>query len=265
MAANPSQFPRPNLSGSTASPSRHADAVRAVFDEWVRSGIATGMERRHKRLAELMTDRIAFPPDARVLDIGCGFGWTAHMLAPRAPEGAFVGIDPSLEMILAARRDCSDIANALFTPAAAEEIPWAEDYFTHIISIESAYYWTDVTSAASEIHRVCAYGGTFHILLNYFDGNPYSEGWEADMGLRLRRLSAEEWADEFRKAGFEEVATETIPDDSPIPAGKPPDELARRRGLQRIGALYVNGKKPSVPAPQSGTPAFFANPFRILR
>lgn len=265
MTANASQFPRPQPSDSAAPPSRHLDAVRIVFDEWVRTGIASGMERRHKRLAELMTDRIAFPPDARVLDVGCGLGWTARMLAERIPAGAFVGIDLSFEMIIAARRACRGIENALFAPAPAEEIPWAEDYFTHIISIESAYYWEKVTSACSEIYRVCAYGGSFHILLNYFDGNPYSEGWDTDMRLSLHRMSAEEWASWFRRAGFHDVATETIPDDSPIPPGKPPDELARRRGLQRIGALYVTGKKPSIPKPPRSAPKSFGNPFRVLR
>ena len=245
--------------------SGHADAVRAVFDEWARSGKADGMEHRHKRLAELMLERFDIPSDSRFLDIGCGDGWTARLLANRIPQGAFVGIDGSQEMIFKARKACASVPNALFAPASAEEIPWAEDYFTHVLSIESAYYWTEMTLAAKEIYRVACYGGSFHILINYFSGNPYSKGWDSEMGLPLHRLSDGQWAAVFRDTGFQNVSTERIPDDSPISPGKPPAELARRVGLQRIGALYVTGEKPPLPKPTAPGPIARPSPFRIWR
>ena len=243
----------------------HAGAVQAVFDEWARTGKADGMERRHKRLAELMLGRFNIPRNARVLDIGCGYGWIARVLAHRVPDGAIVGIDPSLEMIFAARQAYERVPNALFAPAAAEEIPWAEDYFTHVISIESAYYWTQTSLASKEIYRVTAYGGSFHILINYFSGNPYSRGWDGEMGLPLHRLTDDQWAAVFRDAGFGGVTTERIPDDSPISPGKTPGELARRQGLQRIGALYVTGSKPALPETPSRKPVAKPSPFRIWR
>ena len=244
---------------------RHDKTVRAIFDDWARSGQADGMERRHKRLAARMLERIEIPPDARLLDIGCGYGWIAKMLSTRVPDGAIVGIDPSHEMIWKARSACDGLANTLFAPASAEEIPWAEDYFTQILSIESAYYWTDVPSALREIYRVTSYGGAVHILINYYEGNPFSEGWDREMGVPLTRLSADEWVELFSKASFQDVSAERIPDDSPIPAGKPPDELERRVGLQRIGALHVSGRKPSLPdSPPRHAPTT-PDPFRILR
>ena len=243
----------------------HAGAVQAVFDEWARTGQADGMERRHKRLAELMLRRFDVPRDARVLDVGCGYGWIARILADLVPEGAIAGIDPSPEMIFAARQACERVPNALFAPARAEEIPWAEAYFTHVISIESAYYWTQTSLASKEIYRVTAYGGSFHILINYFSGNPYSRGWDGEMGLPLHRLTDDEWAAVFRDAGFKAVTTERIPDDSPISPGKTEQELARRQGLQRIGALYVTGTKPSLPETPSPDPVPKPNPFRIWR
>ena len=244
---------------------RHDEAVREIFDDWARSGQADGMERRHKRLAARMLERIEIPLDARLLDIGCGYGWIAKMLSNRVPDGAIVGIDPSHEMIWKARDACDGLASTLFAPGSAEEIPWAEDYFTHILSIESAYYWTDVPSALREIYRVAAYGGSVHILINYYEGNPYSEGWDREMGVPLTRLSADEWVELFSKASFEDVGAEKIPDDSPIPDGKPSDELERRVGLQRIGALHVSGRKPSLPATAPLRPPTAPDPFRILR
>lgn len=240
-------------------------AVARTFDEWVRDGTATGMERRHKRLAERMLERLDLRPDSRVLDLGCGDGWTARLVARSLTEGAVFGLDVSGEMVLLARRLSAELENTLFAPGAAEEIPWAEDYFTHVLSIESAYYWTETVLAAKEIFRVTAYGGSFHILINYYEENPYSAGWDRETGLPLHRLSAEQWALLFRDAGFEEVVTDQIPDDSPISPGKPPDELARRQGLQAIGALYVTGRKPALPESARAQRYRAANPFSVLR
>lgn len=240
------------------------EAVARTFDAWVRDGTATGMERRHKRLAERMLERLELPTNSRVLDLGCGDGWTARLVARRLTAGAVFGLDVSSEMVLLARRLSADLENTLFAPGAAEEIPWAEDYFTHVLSIESAYYWTDTVLAAKEISRVTAYGGSFHVLINYYEENPYSAGWDRETGLALHRLSAEEWARLFRDAGFEEVATDQIPDDSPISPGKPPDELARRQGLQAVGALYVTGRKPALPESARAHPSRAAT-FQILR
>lgn len=252
-----------NSSPETARYS-HEDAVARTFDAWVRDGKAEGMERRHKRLAERMLARTRIPRDSRVLDLGCGDGWTARLVAQSLSEGAVFGLDVSTEMVLQARRLSADFENILFAPGAAEEIPWAEDYFTHVLSIESAYYWTDLSLATREIFRVAAYGGSFHLLINYYDENPFSAGWDCETGLSLHRLGSEDWAGLFRDAGFEEVMTDQIPDDSPISSGKPPDELRRREGLQAVGALYVTGRKPTVPESSRPHRATAANPFRVF-
>ena len=241
------------------------EAVARTFDEWVRDGTATGMERRHKRLAERMLERLDLTPDSRVLDLGCGDGWTVRLVAHSLTAGAAFGLDVSREMVLLARRLSADLENTLFAPGAAEEIPWAEDYFTHVLSIESAYYWTDMVLAAKEIFRVTAYGGSFHILINYYEENPYSAGWDRETGLPLHRLSTEQWARLFRDAGFEQVATDQIPDDSPISPGKPADELVRRQGLQAVGALYLTGRKPALPESARAQRSKAANPFLVLR
>ncbi len=236
------------------------DAVGEKFDEWATDGTVEGMERRHAWLAERMFERMDFAHDARVLDIGCGDGWTARRLCDRMPEGAFVGIDVSGEMIRRARRVCAELDNALFAIGPAEQIPWADEYFTHIVSIESAYYWLDPHTAAREIHRVCSHGGSVHILINYYCENPYSEGWDRETGLDLNRWGRSQWTELFSLAGFEDVSTDQIPDGSPITPGKPPAAHARRVGLQETGALYVSGRKKAAP-PRPSEPS---NPFRVL-
>lgn len=231
------------------------EAVRGKFNDWVREGKARGMERRHRRLAEHMFARFELEPNDRVLDIGCGDGWTARMIAPLLPEGAVVGIDIADEMIGEARRLSGALDNVLFAPAPAERIPWAEDYFTHVIGIESAYYWPSPERVAQEIFRVAAYGGRFHLLFNFYRENPYSHDWPDGMGLAMQLKSAAEWAELFRARGFERVETERIPDDSPIPDSKQGREREIREGLQREGALYLSGRKPALPPRAAQPPA----------
>ena len=223
------------------------ESIRDTFNDWVREGKADGMERRHRRLAERMFERIPLRDNERVLDIGCGDGWVARMLSPQLPQGAIVGIDVSDEMIARARELSADLENVLYAPAPAEEIPWAEDYFTHVVSIESAYYWPSPEMAAKEILRVTAYGGWFHILINFYQENPYSHQWPQNVGLSMQLKSADEWASLFRNWGFTEVRTGQIPDDSPIPETKQGAEREQREGLQRQGALYITGQKPGEP------------------
>ncbi len=236
------------------------EAIREKFNSWVREGKSEGMERRHRRLAQLMFDRFEFAPDDRVLDIGCGDGWTARMLSERLPEGAVVGIDVSDEMIREARRLSGELDNVLFAPAPAEQIPWAEDYFSQVISIESAYYWPSPEQVAKEMFRVATYGGKFHLLFNYYTENPYSHEWPAGMELTMQLKNAGEWVDLFATHGFEHVSAEQIPDDSPIPDSKQGRERELREGLQREGALYVTGCKPALPPKLEAPP----DPLRVL-
>ena len=236
------------------------DAIRDKFNAWVREGKSEGMERRHSRLAELMFERFELAPDDRVLDIGCGDGWTARMLSAQLVEGAVVGIDISDEMIREARRLSGELDNVLFAPAPAEQIPWAKDYFSRIISIESAYYWPAPEQVAKEMFRVATYGGTFHLLFNFYAENPYSHDWPTSMELSMQLKSAAEWVELFELQGFQDVSAEQIPDDSPIPDSKQGRGRELREGLQREGALYVTGNKPALP-PQMQPPP---DPLRVL-
>ena len=108
------------------------------------------METQHRRVTEKTIELMELGPDERILDLGCGDGWASRLLSPLCPEGAIVGVDISNEMIRLAREKSVNCENVLFVPGSAEEIPWAEAYFTRVISIESAYYWPSLEGAGGE-------------------------------------------------------------------------------------------------------------------
>src|SRR5205807_332185 len=112
-----------------------------------------------------------------VLDVGCGAGWLSRRLAKLVPQGRVVGMDVSDEMIRRARRASVDFENLIFVTGEVEEIPWEPNFFSHVISVESAYYWPDSVAGIREIFRVLKPGGSAWILINYYRDNPHAHQW----------------------------------------------------------------------------------------
>jgi len=175
------------------------------------------MEREHRCIAEKMLSLIQLRTDDRVLDAGCGAGWLERMIHPLVPRGQVVGLDISDQMVLRARKNAAALDHASFVVAGVEAIPWASDYFTSAVSIESSYYWPDPAKGLREIFRVLCAGGSLWVLINYYRDNPFCHRWTNMLGVPAHLLSAEEWAERFRMAGFAAVAHRTIPDDTPAP------------------------------------------------
>jgi ubiquinone/menaquinone biosynthesis C-methylase UbiE len=228
------------------------------------------MEQQHRPVAEKLVARMDLAPDDSVLEVGCGEGWLCRRLAGICTEGAVVGVDVSEEMINLARGKARDTGNLMFAVGAAEEIPWAEDYFTRVVSVESAYYWFSPERAVRELFRVTAYGGSVFLLLSYYRENPYSHHWQEHVGFPFRLLSEGEWAELLTAFGFQQVATSRVADDTPVPDDYQPDIHWRSReeklAFQQAGILLVTAKKPDLPPPGPIEPAKERKPlFQIMR
>ncbi len=135
---------------------------------------ARAWKKSHLPIVLPVLDQMNLAPDENVLDVGSGAGWLVRLLAERVPEGRVIGMDISDEMVRRARRKYVAVENAMFVVGAADEIPWDANFFTHAISVESAYYWPDPARGLREIHRVLREGGTAWILINYYLENPHS-------------------------------------------------------------------------------------------
>jgi SAM-dependent methyltransferase len=126
------------------------------------------------------------------------------------------------------------------------EIPWEPNFFTHVISVESAYYWPNPTAGLKEIHRVLRPGGSAWILINYYRDNAHCHQWGALLAVPTHLLSAEEWSTLFRQAGFARVEHERVVDPSPSPeryTGRWFRDAAQLRAFKAEGALLVFGSK----------------------
>ncbi len=186
-------------------------------------------------------------PGERVLDLGCGSGWATRLLArlvSDGPEGfgQVVGLDVSDEMIRQARAASKDFENILYVWGSAQQIPWEENFFDKVLSVESFYYYPDQDRALAELFRVLAPRGRMFILINLYKDNPYSLQWVDKLKVPVHVRSAAEYVDQ-------------IPDDTPTPddyVTQSFHSLDDLRAFKKTGALLLMASKPDLRTPAPG-------------
>lgn len=223
------------------------EQVRAEFNRWAEAGRGEEMEREHRRITEQMLALLKAQPADNVFDLGCGAGWLCRILSAMVPEGRVVGMDIADEMVRRARKNTVECGNVVIIAGGVDEIPWEDNFFARVVSVESAYYWPDPAGGIREVFRVLREGGSAWILINYYRDNPHCHQWGPLLPIPTKLLSAEEWAGFFRDAGFADAAHQRIPDDSPAPevyTGRWFRDAAHLRAFREAGALLVHGTKP---------------------
>ncbi|MFP4537666.1 MAG: class I SAM-dependent methyltransferase [Dichotomicrobium sp.] len=106
----------------------------------------------------LVLDLIGPPDGRRILDVGCGDGVLATMLARRGAQ--VFGVDASPRMIAAARRRGRvEGAKARFAVARAERLPFASECFDSVVAVTVLCFIADPAAALAEMARVLKPGG----------------------------------------------------------------------------------------------------------
>lgn len=221
--------------------------LREEFNRWAEDGRGEEMESHHRPITDPMLELMQLGPGERVLDVGCGNGWFCRQIAWLVAQGSVAGVDVSDEMVRRAERASRGNPRITFAGGTAEKLPASDGAFTRVVSVESAYYWSDPARGLREIFRVLASGGSAWILINYYRDNPHCHQWGAHYAIPAQLLWAEEWAEHFRQAGFVEVDQRRISDRSPTPdvyTGRWFRDAEQLRQFKAEGALLINGKKP---------------------
>jgi ubiquinone/menaquinone biosynthesis C-methylase UbiE len=240
---------------------RDADEIlRQEFNEWAAAGKGEEMERHHISIAEQTIRRMELKPGERVLDLGCGVGWATRIIArlvSDGPEssGQVVGLDVADEMIGRARAASKEFENILYVWGSAQKIPWQENYFDKVLSIESFYYYSDQDHALNELFRVMAPNAKLYILINLYRDNPYSLRWVDELKVSVQVRSEQEYIELLRSHAFMNVEAHRIPDETPTPetyAGRWFKNTEELRDFKRIGALLLVAQKPDVISPPRG-------------
>ncbi len=150
----------------------------------------------------------------RVVDIGCGPGESAALIARSAPGVRVRAVDPAWPCCLATWM------RTLFLPvrvhrAAAEALPVPDGWARLVVSIKAFHHWEDPRAGLAEVRRALAPGGRVMLADEDFAeghqhtrfhreaataapthaGSPEVEGWLRELGfdgIRLERVEDEE-------------------------------------------------------------------------
>src|SRR5258707_3644186 len=227
------------------------EKLQTEFNRWAQAGEGEKMQNHHLDITEKTLRLMDLRPGERVLDLGCGSGWATRLLSRLVGEGPegfgqVVGLDVSDEMIRQAREASKDFENILYVWGSAQQIPWEENFFDKVLSVESFYYYADQDRALSELFRVMAPHGSLFILINLYRDNPYSLQSVDKLRVPVHVRSAAEYADLLTRHTFENVEYLQIPDDTPTPDDyqtKSFHSLDDLRAFKNTGALLLMASK----------------------
>jgi ubiquinone/menaquinone biosynthesis C-methylase UbiE len=232
------------------------EQMRREFNQWAETGRGEEMEHHHISITQQTLALMGLKPGLRVLDLGCGAGWASRLLAQMVGGGELtgqvVGLDVSDEMIRIARASSTAYENLLFVVGSAQQIPWEENFFDKVLSVESFYYYGDQERALSELFRVLAPKGELYILINLYRDNHYSLRWVDELKVPVQVRSEQEYIELLKENGYEDVRAMRIPDLTPTPeeySGKWFKNAEELRDFKKIGALLLIARKPDVVSP----------------
>lgn len=138
----------------------------------------------------------------RVLDVGCGTGRLAAVLAGRY-EADVSGVDPSAEMLAVAKR--RRMPNGELVLGRAEELPFPDGHFERAVMFLVAQH-VDRPRAFAEAARVLTAGGRLAVVTphpDFFAGYWMAELFPSYVEVERARFPGEAaLGAEFREAGF---------------------------------------------------------------
>lgn len=113
-------------------------------------------------LAEATLDRVDVPKGSRVLDVACGTGIVARLVAEKAGKsGSVVGVDLNTGMIEVARRNApTGGADIEWHQGDVTALPFPDASFDIAFCQQGLQFFPDKLAALKEIRRVLASGGT---------------------------------------------------------------------------------------------------------
>src|SRR3954470_12245143 len=230
------------------------EILRDEFNRWADAGRGEEMENHHLYITEQTVRHMDLRPGERVLDLGCGTGWATRLLARLVADGPsgfgqVIGLDVSDEMIRRAREQSQDFDNVMYVWGPADKIPWEENFFDKVLSVESFYYYPDQERSLAELFRVMAPHAKLYILINLYKDNHFSLRWVRELKVPVQVRSEAEYIDLLKVHAFDDVTALRIPDETPTPethSGKWFKNADELRDFKRIGALLLTARKPDV-------------------
>ena len=139
----------------------HRHGTTSEFDNPVRYDRHAGWltRRPFARIAGAVAG-LGLPAGSLVVDVGCGTGRLAGLVAAAAPGLRVVGVDPSEPMVTHAR---ARVPGPSFEVGRVEELPFEDGTVDLAISSLSQHHWPDRAAGYRDLARVLRPGGSLWV------------------------------------------------------------------------------------------------------
>jgi ubiquinone/menaquinone biosynthesis C-methylase UbiE len=117
--------------------------------------------------------------DDTILELGCGAGYAVKQIIDEFHVNQLVGLDISKTVIQSARiRNRKHLSNGKvkFLQGDVKQLPFQDQFFSKVFSIQSIYFWEDLPNTFAEIYRVMKPEGSIIITLSDGENDNKWEG-----------------------------------------------------------------------------------------
>ncbi|GAB3315695.1 hypothetical protein GCM10027299_05010 [Larkinella ripae] len=134
------------------------------------NGLKTGemMNFSNANMTKRAVESLVVSAGEKVLEIGPGNAAFAESVVRAAPGVQYTGVDISETMVQDARQRNAALVTAgaaTFALSDGQTIPFPDDAFDKILTVNTVYFWEKPLAYAAEIHRVLKPGGRFALTL----------------------------------------------------------------------------------------------------
>jgi ubiquinone/menaquinone biosynthesis C-methylase UbiE len=175
-----------------------------------------GADPQQRAIVEAYLHELTFPPGGAVLDVGCGTGFVARIVARRSPTVRVVGVDPSPVFIARARELAVSAPNLEFREGDGRAMPFAGGEFDVVIFHTTLSHLPEPARALAEAARLLRAGGTIAVCDGDYSTMSVALGAHDPLQACIAAAQAayinDVWVARrlpalLRSAGFDEIAT----------------------------------------------------------
>ena len=164
------------------------------------------MNEEHSDLTIWALDLFDYDNKDRVLDIGCGGGATLRLLHERIPDGHLTGVDYSDVSVTLSRKLNADLIAAgkmEIVAGSVTNLPFNNDSFNKIVTVESFYFWPDPVECLREAQRVLIPKGVFLLVSEIYERPDLTPHCRRNISkYNMNVPGIDEFTDMFDSAGF---------------------------------------------------------------
>lgn len=136
---------------------------KQLFDRWAPNYDLLFTTIFYQAVHKRLLTKVQLPPQANILDLGCGTGRLLDRLASQFPDIRGTGLDFSPQMLRIARQKNRHHPRLIFIEGNTESLPFAEGQFNAVFNTISFLHYPNPEQVLSEVKRVLTPGGRFYL------------------------------------------------------------------------------------------------------